>query len=383
VTEAIARVCAREYARPAEGVFFNTASYGLIPDSSARESAALTLRRNRTHGFEEQELGAAQRRCRSALAELIGASVNEIALVPNTTFGMSLAAALAASGPPGDIVVSAGEFPANVLPWKWLERLGFRVVVIPCGPDALPDESALVAAVARQGVRALSVSMVQFASGHRADLASLGGACKAHDVLFCVDAIQGLGAVPFRVHDVHADIVAAGGQKWLCAPWGSGFAWIREGLLDRFDPPVASWLALRGSPAILDTQEYRQEWRGNARKFEPATLGVQDYLGLAGSVEILLEMGVESIREHILGVQEPLIEWAAPRSGVRMWTPSEPERRAGIISFFVEHTDEVAALLRRDRVVFSVRGSAIRFAPHFYNTVEEIERVVDILDAAR
>ena len=380
MTETIARVRAREYARPSEGVFFNCASWGLVPDSSAQESAELTLRRNRTHGFEERELGAAQRRCRSALAELIGASTNEIALVPNTTFGMSLAAALAGSGPPGDVVVSAGEFPANVLPWKSLERLGFRIVVVPCGSDAWPDESALLAAVARQGVRALSVSMVQFASGYRADLARLGAACKAHDVLFCVDAIQGLGAAPFRVHDVHADIVAAGGQKWLCAPLGSGFAWIREELLGRFEPPIASWLALQGSPEVLDTREYRQEWRRNARKLEPATLGVQDYLGLARSVEILLEMGVESIRDHIFRVQEPLIEWALARSDVRLWTPSEPAKRAGIISFFPGDTSAVAAALRRERVVFSVRDGAIRFAPHFYNTVEEMEQVVEILE---
>ncbi|HAC05042.1 MAG TPA: hypothetical protein DCF71_04130, partial [Gemmatimonadetes bacterium] len=182
MSETIARVCAREYARPCEGIFFNSASWGLVPDSSARESADLTLSRNRTHGFEERELGAAQHRCRSALAELIGGSASEIALVPNTTFGMTLAAALVGSGPPGDVIVSAGEFPANVLPWKSLQQRGFRVVVVPCDSDALPDETALLAAVERQGVRALSVSMVQFASGYRADLARLGAACKAHDV---------------------------------------------------------------------------------------------------------------------------------------------------------------------------------------------------------
>lgn len=381
MSETIARVCAREYARPCEGIFFNSASWGLVPDSSARESADLTLSRNRTHGFEERELGAAQHRCRSALAELIGGSASEIALVPNTTFGMTLAAALVGSGPPGDVIVSASEFPANVLPWKSLQQRGFRVVVVPCDSDALPDETALLAAVERQEVRALSVSMVQFASGYRADLARLGAACKAHDVLFCVDAIQGLGAAPFRVHDVHADVVSAGGQKWLCAPFGSGFTWIRRELLGRFDPPVPSWLALEGSPRVLDTRQYEQEWRGNARKFEPATLGVQDYLGLARSVEILLEVGVESIRDHILHVHEPLIEWASARSDVRMWTPLESARRAGIISFFPPDVSTVAADLRRERVVFSVRDGAIRFAPHFYNTVEEMERVVGLLAA--
>jgi len=382
VSETIERVCAREYARPPEGVFFNSASWGLIPSSSAEESADLSLRRNRTHGFEERELGAGQRRCRSVLADLIGADADEIALVPNTTFGMSLAVAMTASGPPGDVIVSAGEFPANVLPWRSLERRGFRVVVVPCCPDGLPDEQALLTAIEGPRVRALSVSMVQFASGYRMDLALLGAACEAHEVLFCIDAIQGVGAVPFRVSDTRADIVSAGGQKWLCSPWGSGFTWIRKELQSRFDPPVISWLALLGSPARLDTSEYRLEWRTNARKFEPATLGVQDYLGLARSVEILLEVGIEAIREHIFRVQEPILRWAAAKPDLRLWTPLEASRRAGIVSFFPRDAREVAEVLRREKVVFSLREGAIRFAPHFYNTVAEMERVVEILDAA-
>ena len=111
-------------------------------------------------------------------------------------------------------------------------------------------------------------------------------------------------------------------------------------------------------------------------------LGVQDYLGLARSVEILLEVGIEAIREHIFRVQEPILHWAAAKPDLRLWTPLEASRRAGIVSFFPRDAREVAEVLRREKVVFSLREGAIRFAPHFYNTVAEMERVVEILDAA-
>jgi len=381
-SDPVADVRRREYPEPRDGVFLNAASWGLIPRSAAAESADLTQRRNRTHGFEEAELGAIQRRARAAIGRLLSVDSDEVALAPNTSFGVSLAATLLRGGNPGTIVVSEGEFPANVLPFKALEPNGFRVRVVPAGNDGLPDESAMVAALDGDDVRALAVSTVQFASGYRADLGTLGAACRARGVLFFVDAIQGLGAVPFHPREVHADIVASGGQKWLCSPWGSGFAYVRRELQERFTPPIVSWLAMRGAGQFGDMLHYRMDWRTDARKFEPATLGIQDYLGLARSVEILLEMGVEAVWRQIRAVQDPLWDWIASRPDVRPITPLDDERRAGIVSFVPPDTDAVERALLDRRVVFSVREGTIRFAPHFYNTVEEMESVVELLDGA-
>ncbi|MDA0313113.1 MAG: aminotransferase class V-fold PLP-dependent enzyme [Gemmatimonadetes bacterium] len=379
-TDTLSAVRAREYPAPRDGIFFNAASWGLLPASAAQEVADLTLRRNRTRGFEERELGRIQHRCRGALAGLLDVAVDEIALVPNTSFGVSLAAALVARGKPGTIVVSAGEFPANVLPWKSLERIGFHLCVVPLAPDGLPDEAALLDALSRSDVRALSVSSVQFSSGVVADLAPLGAACRKRGILFCVDAIQGLGVCPFRPNDVQADIVACGGQKWLCAPWGSGFAWVRKELHGHFDSPIVSWVGIEGSSTFVNMLDYELDWRTNARKFEPATLGIQDYLGLARAVEVLMEVGIDAIRAHVRDVQEPLIAWASNARSVRLWTPQEEHRRAGIVSFIPPDVDRSSAALRAEGVVFSVREGAIRFAPHFFNQVEEMSAVVDVLD---
>jgi selenocysteine lyase/cysteine desulfurase len=382
--DVVARLREREYPdAPGEPIFLNAASWGLIPRSAATAAADLTLRRNRAGGFAEEEVGAALRRCREAVARLIGADAEEIALAPNTSFGVNLAGALVAGGLRGRVLVSQGEFPANVLPWKALESRGFRVDVVPTRPDGLPDEAGLVRRMADGDVRALAVSAVQYASGYYADLKMLGRECGKHGVLFCVDAIQALGATPVDVRSIGADILAAGGQKWLCAPWGSGFVYVRRELQDRFHPPMVSWLGVEGATRYSEAARYELSWLGDARRFELATLGIQDYLGLAVSVEMFLELGVERVRRHILDVQEPLLGWLRAHPEVRPITPLDPARRAGIVSFVPRSVDGAAAALRTHGVVCAVRNGAVRLAPHFYNTPGQMEEVVSILEGER
>lgn len=378
----VARVRAREYPDASPGIFFNAASWGLIPRSAAEEATEFTLRRNLPRGIDEPELGRIQRRCRRALAELLAVSPREIALVPNTSFGVNLGAALVGVGPPGTVVVSDGEFPANVLPWKALTGKGFRLRIVPSDARGLPREEEILAALDGEDVRALALSAVQFSNGYLADLERLGTACRERDILFCVDAIQALGAVPLHPRDSHVDIMASGGQKWLCSPFGSGFAYVRRELQERFDPPMVSWLSMEGATDFDDQRHYRMAWVDGARKFELATHGVQDYLALARSVEIFLEMGVDAVRRHVHAVHEPLLRWMEGRDDVTPVTPLDPARRAGIVSLVLPGLEATASALADAGVVFAVREGAIRFAPHFYNTVEEMEEVVEILKKA-
>jgi selenocysteine lyase/cysteine desulfurase len=145
---------------------------------------------------------------------------------------------------------------------------------------------------------------------------------------------------------------------------------------------MVSWLAMAGGAHFEDMLHYRMDWRPDARKFELATLGIQDYLGLARSVEILLEVGVEAVEQHIRRVQEPLVAWLEGRADTTAVTPLDPERRAGIFSFVPPDVDAAERALKGERVVFSVREGAIRLAPHFYNTVADMEAVIALIDGA-
>lgn len=376
-------VVAREYPEARDGIFLNTASWGLLPRSSAREAAELTLRRNRPLGFSEREFGPIQRRCRRALASLLGVGEDEIALVPNTTYGVGLAAALVAAGEPGAVVTTAGEFPANVLPWKALEGRGFSVRLVPTDAKGLPVEDALVEALDAPDVRALSLSAVQYATGYRADLERLGGECRARGILFCVDAIQALGAVPLHPREAGIDVLASGGQKWLLGAWGSGFAWIARELHDRFPPPLPSWLGVEGGARLGGEAAYELDWVPGARRFEVATLGYQDFLALGRSVEVLLEIGVDAIERYLHSLHEPLLDWTDRSADVEPVTPRDTRRRAGILTFRHPRLEAARRGLDAAGVVYAVRDGALRLAPHIYNTAGQMEEVVRVLERAR
>lgn len=379
----LAEVRAREYPGPKEGIFFNAASYGLLPRRAAQAAAEMTLSRNRPGGIDEGELGPSLWRCRKAVARLLEVDADDVTLAPNTSYGVNLGAALVAAGEPGTVVVSDGEFAANVYPWLALRDRGFEVDIVPADPRGRPDEPRLMERIARPDVRAFALSAVQFATGHRADLEAFGRLCRDQGVLFVIDAIQALGATPLHPLECHADLVTSGGQKWLCSPWGSGFTWIAPEHRHRFDPPMVSWLAMEASRDFEDMLSYRWAFLDDGRKFELASLGIQDYVALAHSVELFVEMGVGAVREHIAAVHAPLLEWMASHDDVELVTPADPERRAGILAFTPPELQASAEALRDAGVIFAVREGAIRLSPHFYNTVEEMETVVGVLDEAR
>lgn len=376
------RVRQREYPEPREGIFLDTAGYGLLPRSAARAVTTLAEARTRVRGVvDDLDLGPALDRARQAVGRLLDVPAAEVSLAPNTSYGVNLAAALAATGEPGTVLLSEGEFPTNVYPWMALRRRGFDVEIVPADPRGLPDESALLERVRRSDVRVLAASAVQFASGYRMDLGALGEACRAHGVLFAVDAIQALGAVPLHPRELGIDVLASGAQKWLCSPWGSGFVWMEARHRDRVEPPMVSWLAMDASMDFENVVDYRWELLDDGRRFELATLGIQDYVGMTHALDMFLEVGVERVEAWLRRLQEPLLAWLTGRADVEGLTPTTPDRRAGIVAFRPPAPADAGRGLAKHGVVASVREGAVRLAPHLYTTEAEIERVVEILDA--
>lgn len=359
----------------------DSASYGLFPRRTVAALHDLAERRTRGGAIDDAELDGCLDRARRAAASLVAVDPCEISLVPNTTYGLHLGVGLVAAGPPGVIVVSEGEFPANVLPWMALESRGFEVRIVPLRAG-LPDEAALRSAALEPEVRAVAVSAVQFNSGYRVELGELGEACRRGGTLFVVDAIQALGTLPLEAEALGIDVLATGAQKWLLSPWGSGFAWVPARHRDRIVPPVVSWLAVEGGSAFSAASGYALDYLGDGRRFEPATLGTQDYLGMALSIEGLMEVGLGRIREHLRGLHAVVQEWAAERDEVRVIGADDPERRGGILSLSMPDPEAVRAALEARDIVVAVRDGLLRISPHMHVTVEDMVRTVEALDAA-
>ncbi len=370
-----------EFPWAAECIFLNHASTGPLPERARHAIAAFTDLRATPFRLPDDVLQGILADARSRAARLVNADVMEIALATNTSFGLNLAARMLPFRRGDIVLVSDREFPANVFPWRNLADRGVTMELIPVTARGWPDEVRMLDRMLDPGVRALAVSHVQFHNGYTVDLGRLGAAARASGTWLVVDAIQALGHLPFDVRETPVDILACGGQKWLLSPWGSGFVYVRRELVPELVSPFAGWSAFQGTDNFTTLCDYGGPLRADARRFELVTLPFQDLLGMCRSLDLLDELGVGRIAAHLAEIGEPVRHWAGRRE-VRLLSPLGGSD-SGMICLAAEDLPRGLAALREAGVVTSVREGALRLSPHCYNTIEEMERVVEVLDRVR
>jgi selenocysteine lyase/cysteine desulfurase len=375
---AFRRLRSVEFPWTAETTYLNNASIGPLPERTRRAIDAFTAKRTAPYQISDHDLATILADARNALARLINADTDEIALATNTSYGLNLAAAALPVAPGETVLVSDREFPANVYPWLQLRERGVRVELVPVTTEGFPDETLLLDRVRDPRVRLLAVSHVQFSNGYKVDLDALSAACREHDTYLVVDAIQALGQVPFDVKRTPVDVLACGCQKWLLSPWGSGFAYVRREIIERLRPPFAGWNSFAGTDDFSRLTTYDTTFQAGARRYEVGTLPFQDLTGVVQSVNLLLELGVERIAAYLDELRRPLVE-AAADGAFELVSPTDGVHESAITCIRTAHPAESFHALRRAGVVSAFREGAIRLSPHCYNVIDEIERVVDIL----
>jgi cysteine desulfurase / selenocysteine lyase len=210
------------------------------------------------------------------------------------------------------------------------------------------------------------------------DLAALSAATRRTGAYLVVDAIQAVGQLPVDLRQTPVDILACGGQKWLLSPWGSGFVYVRRDLIRELSPPVTGWMAFEGTDDFTRLTSYSDTLRADARRFELITLPYQDFAGLNASLGLVLELGVERIQAHLQRLHEPVLAWAS-RTGTPVASPLGAHG-SGILCLAPEDVGDAYRRLKAARIICSLREGAIRLSPHGYNTVEEMQRVVAVLE---
>ncbi len=369
-----------EFPLHADIAYLNHAAVGVWPRRTAAAVRAFADENMRQGAADYPRWMQVEKELRRQLASLIGApSGQDIALVKNTSEGLSLIA-MGLDWRRGDNVISTRqEFPSNRMVWEALAGLGVELRLVDI--DLEPDPEAAMQALMDDRTRLLSVSSVQFASGFRMDLERLGQACRRHDVLFCIDAIQSIGALRFDVQRYQADFVVADAHKWMLGPEGIAlfysnpaareklrlqqFGWHMAERLGDFDAP--DW-----QPAV------------SARRFEqgsPNQIGVQ---ALHASLSLFEELGMTFIETELVKRTSGLCCWLAQEERLLQTSSKEPERQSGIVSFKVRNMDagghaELYRRLMDAGVICALRGGSIRLSPHFYTPDAALERMKDVL----
>ena len=312
---------------------------------------------------------------RQRAARLIHAQPEEIALVSNTTAGISLAA----EGYPwkrGDnVVLPDNEFPSNQYPWLNLVSRGVEVRRVPTEGGVTPLEALARACDAR--TRIVSLSWVAYASGWRQDLDQAAEMVHGLGALLFVDAIQALGVFPLNVRRTPIDFLAADGHKWLLGPEGAGIFYLRREHLDLLRPIGVGWNSVA---QCHDFTRIELNFKNAAERYEGGSANVVGCIGLGASLELSLRYGQEAISRRVLEITDLACRRLAV-AGAVIESVRDGDRRSGIVSFRMPGRDPDA--LRKQclqhQVVLSCRAGRLRISPHAYNDESDIDRLIDAL----
>ncbi len=312
---------------------------------------------------------------RGRCAELVGSEKEEIAFIKNTSHGISLVAEGLDWKKGDNVIIFEKEFPSNIYPWLNLERRGVKVKFIPARGNMIHIDD--IEKMIDADTKLLSISSVQFSNGFRVDLERLGELCRRRKVLLFVDAIQSLGIATLNVSESGIDFLASDGHKWLLGPEGAGIFYCRHELAELLRPSLIGW------KSIVNENDYDHidfRLKTNSLRFEEGSLNVMGIMALGAAVDLLLEVGIDRIRERILDLGDLIVEEAENR-GLEIRSPRDRKHRAGINSI-IGSFDPIGVKdrLRALGILVNVRSGAIRVAPHFYNTEDEILTFFSELD---
>lgn len=318
---------------------------------------------------------------RSKLAQLVG-SKNEdcVALVKNTSEALSIVA-YGLDWHVGDIIlISDDEFPSNRIVWESLAHK-FGVTVKQVHISAANPEAEILAAInasdPKLKPKLISISAVQYASGIKLDLAKLGEACKENNVLFCVDAIQAVGAMEFKCDEWHVDFAMADGHKWMLGPEGLGFLFVKQDHIKNLNLYQYGWHMIEGAGdfSIKDWQPAH-----TARRFECGSPNMLAGYALEASTDLLLQVGLDKIAEAIENNHAYLLH-QLEKLGAEILSPLDSNVRAGILTFKFSgiNSAELYQRLMKNNVVCANRGGGVRFSPHFHTTKDCMDRAIDVL----
>lgn len=316
---------------------------------------------------------------RIKLAKLVGSKNPDcVALVKNTSEALSLVA-YGLDWQAGDIVlISDDEFPSNRIVWESLtQKFGVIVQKIHISKD--DPEAEILNAINSSTLKPklISVSAVQYASGIKLDLAKLGEACKINNVLFCVDAIQAVGAMEFKCDDWHIDFAMADGHKWMLGPEGLGFFFVKENHIKNLNLYQYGWHMIKGAGdfSIKDWEPV-----STAQRFECGSPNMLAGYALEASTDLLLEFGLENISDAIELNHAFLLE-KLQALGAEILSPQNSNIRAGILTFRFEGMDSTKMYhdLMNKNVVCANRGGGVRFSPHFHTTKDCMEKAIEVV----
>ncbi len=307
---------------------------------------------------------------RELLARMLHARPEQMAFALNTSDGLNIIAQ-GLDWKPGDrVLINDLEFPANAYPFLNLKRQGVSVDVIKSKNYKITPGD--IGACLSNRTKLVALSHVQFATGAKADLTAIGKICRERDILFAVDAIQSLPHCSIDVERDNIDFLSSGSHKWMMAGEGAAFIYAGDRAIERIHQASLGWTSIDNA---FDFTLRPDDLRTSAARFENGTLNFAGITALNASLKLFYEFGLKEIERNVLDLSAYLIDRLQQR-GVEVITPTPEREHAGIVSFNFPDAEKVFERLHKQNIIISLRQGRLRVSPHFYNTEEELRKLM-------
>ena len=313
-------------------------------------------------------------------AQILQCQPDEVAFVGPTSLALSFVASGLKFRRGDNILIYFDDYPSNVYPWMALAEQGVEVRLMNTRDLGFIRPMDVLGQI-DENTRLVALASCHFVSGYRIDVQGIGAALRQREVLFCLDAIQTVGA--FSMPSAHVDFLAADAHKWLLGPCGAGLMYIRQPMQEKLNPPIYGWHNVRCPDFVAQEQLV---WRSNAAKYEAGTHNLLGLVGLVAAMQLLLDLGIENISRELLRKRAWLVPALQAKGYTVVQATSPAENSSGITSFYRPGTD-LAPLHQKlldANIITSLRADRngrkyLRLSPHFYNTDAELQRVMDLL----
>jgi selenocysteine lyase/cysteine desulfurase len=373
----ITEIISQEFPLDKEIVYLNHAAVSPWPIRTSNAIKAFVDENVRYGAQNYLKWLQTEKNLRKQCQRLINApSFNDIALLKNTSEALSVVAS-GLKWKSGDNIVSSNEeFPSNRLPWLAQKKHGVEFIEVDLSADISPEQAIIQAC--DQNTRLITISSVQYGTGKVINLKEIGEFCNSKNILFCVDAIQSLGALPFDVQSINADFVMADAHKWMLGPEGIALFYCNREIRELLELHQFGW------HMVKDVGNYAsKDWEvaDTAQRFEcgsPNMLGIH---ALSASLSLIEEVGVENISNNIVNNAKYIIDNIKNIPKINFVSPIEKPHYAGIVTFNIDDIDmsDIYTKLMKNRVICANRAGGIRFSPHFYTSQKIIDKGLEVL----
>jgi cysteine desulfurase / selenocysteine lyase len=302
---------------------------------------------------------------RLKLAGFINAMPEEVAFTMNTSHGMAQVAAMLEGE--GDVLTMHDEFPSSTYPFL---HKGFNLKFV------LPEKGIYSLENIEKSItpetRILVSSFIQYNTGFKQDIEALGNLCKKYNLIYVVNATQGMGSFPIDTQKINADFMVFTCLKWTLAGYGIGGMYVNKKWHGKFQYPSAGWRSTE-NPGLMNNRE--MELKNDASATEVGCAHFPNIFALGGAIDLLNSIGKGNILDHILGLNRYL-EKKLRETGIPILSVTEPEYRSGITNIKVNDPKTVVNILASKRIIVSARGEGLRISFHVFNNQDDIDKLI-------